>query len=851
MTKVDIAGTTFYEKINLTKLNYIINTLSQYDKIIKEEEKLMRIKDYSVEVILSKIKETVCVPSIFEDTEFAYLPVTYRKGKFSNGIGRWYCNKSIGIQMLTTSVRSTICDGIWKDIDQVNSHPTILKNLFEKIGESSPLLNKYVDDREKVLEKIMKENKCTRDQAKNRVIEVINGSECKGGFLEAFKDEIMPFIQKVIELGEYAKIYNSIIESGAKNPIGKAIAQILQVIENDMLECYEDYSMEKGLIPKYNDGYETSLIFDGFQLLDNDEIDDDFLEECRVYALEKTGYDVELKVKPFQNSLALPEDYADRGDDEVGLVIDKFVNGVDDYMAKNKAFIIKCLGDKGAHASLSALCKNMIKDALVYDDDIDMWFHCDTNNIWTKRKGPIVIQSFIKKVLNSLFLKMGEIIKKSIKPEMDEEDVSAIQKRVKCAQDIALKLLNASYIKHITDLCKIDFAKNCFYEKKIDSFGHLFAFSDKVFDCRTKEMRKIKPSDYIMNNTQYKFPNEMNTEAKLTLENYYKTIYPDPDVCDYMWDSDSLLLNGERIFQTFMIHSGSGCNSKSTKFVVIKKMLGDYFIQMNPETFTKAPKGANATSELYLAKGRRMVFFNEPESDADNKLQVGLMKTLADGFKANLKTRGLYKDATEFPIFFRVEGACNNKPPLSSVDGGAGRRVRVVDWVTKFVENPDPNNPHQAKLDNEMVSKLCTDTIRDTYILMLIDRFKTVSSLAKFENIPKKIIDDSIDYITDSNTVLGFIMDKFIITGDDTNRMSSSDLIGRFKKATGSRMEPGKFKTDMLGISGITFKKSSGQYFCGLLYKPPDEVKDVPDDDDDDVKKPKPTFVKDEDDHTN
>ena len=43
---------------------------------------------------------------------------------------------------------------------------------------------------------------------------------------------------------------------------------------------------------------------------------------------------------------------------------------------------------------------------------------------------------------------------------------------------------------------------------------------------------------------------------------------------------------------------------------------------------------------------------------------------MADGYKGTLKARGLFAEMFEFPIFFRVEGACNNKPTLSSVDGG-------------------------------------------------------------------------------------------------------------------------------------------------------------------------------------
>ncbi len=72
--------------------------------------------------------------------------------------------------------------------------------------------------------------------------------------------------------------------------------------------------------------------------------------------------------------------------------------------------------------------------------------------------------------------------------------------------------------------------------------------------------------------------------------------------------------------------------------------------------------------------------------------------------KGTLKARGLYADMIEFPIFFRVEGACNNKPTLSSVDGGMGRRVRIVDYPVKleFIDEPDVNNRNQALFNPEM-----------------------------------------------------------------------------------------------------------------------------------------------------
>ncbi len=73
-------------------------------------------------------------------------------------------------------------------------------------------------------------------------------------------------------------------------------------------------------------------------------------------------------------------------------------------------------------------------------------------------------------------------------------------------------------------------------------------------------------------------------------------------------------------------------------------------------------------------------------------------KEMADVQTDTLKARGLYAEMMDFPIFFLVEGCCNNKPTLSSTDGGISRRVGIIHYPVQFLENPDPNNEHEALL---------------------------------------------------------------------------------------------------------------------------------------------------------
>ena len=91
---------------------------------------------------------------------------------------------------------------------------------------------------------------------------------------------------------------------------------------------------------------------------------------------------------------------------------------------------------------------------------------------------------------------------------------------------ISTKLHNISFLESVSKMATIDFNHPKFYETKIDSYGNLFAFRNKVLDCKTCEVRPIKPTDYIMNNTEYDYPEYIDEDLKEVIESYYKTIYP-------------------------------------------------------------------------------------------------------------------------------------------------------------------------------------------------------------------------------------------------------------------------------------------------------------------------------------
>ena len=189
----------FCEVINVNKLNYILANQRHFDEIFTTERNNAKIKpkehkyQYNIFAILQKlVSNCIKIPN----SEYAYIIVSYKKGSGTK-VGRWYVNKSIGLQSVLNCVRHTICDDKWLDIDQVNSHPSLLKQLFDKYNLTSKVLNKLIYNREEFLQSIMDEKKISRSDAKTLIIAVINGGSChKSKIAEDFKTKIKPSIRK-------------------------------------------------------------------------------------------------------------------------------------------------------------------------------------------------------------------------------------------------------------------------------------------------------------------------------------------------------------------------------------------------------------------------------------------------------------------------------------------------------------------------------------------------------------------------------------------------------------------------------------------------------------------------------
>jgi hypothetical protein len=179
---------------------------------------------------------------------------------------------------------------------------------------------------------------------------------------KALANEVKPAIDLINNLSQYSSIAEYVNQTykDDKNICGKNISRILQVIENNSLEFYIDYFQSKGLI----ENNQVALIFDSIHLLKNDIGNQEFLNDCRHIVFDKTGYDIELKAKPFDNALSLLDNYAECDDDLPSLINQCNVN-LNDFIDRNNKVIDNAINEHGSHITVSNVAKSLLKDTIV------------------------------------------------------------------------------------------------------------------------------------------------------------------------------------------------------------------------------------------------------------------------------------------------------------------------------------------------------------------------------------------------------------------------------------------------------------------------------------------------------
>ena len=150
----------------------------------------------------------------------------------------------------------------------------------------------------------------------------------------------------------------------------------------------------------------------------------------------------------------------------------------------------------------------------------------------------------------------------------------------------------------------------------------------------------------------------------------------------------------------FIVFEGFGGNGKSLFFSLVESILKELKVIANVQIIMgKNTSDANdASPELHRCMGRLLVATQEP--DSTHLFNTSICKTMASSDK--LTSSELYNNSMEFQFNALLIINCNTRPHFKDAGRGMSRRLLLLLWPYSYVDNPNPDLPHQKKLNSDL-----------------------------------------------------------------------------------------------------------------------------------------------------
>lgn len=201
--------------------------------------------------------------------------------------------------------------------------------------------------------------------------------------------------------------------------------------------------------------------------------------------------------------------------------------------------------------------------------------------------------------------------------------------------------------------------------------------SNGVVDLRTGGLRPHSPAELHTKLVPLEY--DLESPAPVFRRFLGEVFDGDRDLTTFVQRFAGYSLTGDQREQLFIFGHGAGSNGKSTLFTALRRVSGDYAIQLDPAILTAAPHEQHPTG-LSDLRGARLV--TTIETDAGKRLAEALVKQLTGGDA--IRARRMRCDYFEFWPTHHIWFAANHLPAIRGTDLGIWRRIALVPFDMTF-----------------------------------------------------------------------------------------------------------------------------------------------------------------------
>ena len=384
-------------------------------------------------------------------------------------------------------------------------------------------------------------------------------------------------------------------------------------------------------------------------------------------------------------------------------------------------------------------------------------------------------------------------------PVTDAESEEQKKKRMNADKlsKMALKLKKTAWKQNIMrECCEVFFDKD--FMNLLDTNTELLCFKNGVLDIEKKIFREGRPDDYLSLCTHTDYtpidnanPDHLRLQSEIIT--FMQQLFPNPNVNKYMWQHLASVLRGDNRNQTFNIYTGLGRNGKSKLVELMSLVLGNYKGSVPLALITQKRGSIGGVSpEIAQLKGLRYAVMQEPSKAT--KLNEGIMKELTGGDP--IQGRALFKDTVTFVPQFSLAVCTNHLFDITSSDDGTWRRIRVCDFISRFVDDPseDPED-HEFKVDRNIDKKF--KEWAPIFTAMLVEKLFETNGMV--EDCPE-VMASSQNYKAQQDYFTGFMKERIVKL--ESGRIRKTDVLHEFQEwyseLYGGKVPSGKELYDFL-----------------------------------------------------
>jgi P4 family phage/plasmid primase-like protien len=468
---------------------------------------------------------------------------------------------------------------------------------------------------------------------------------------------------------------------------------------------------------------------------------------------------------------------------------------------------------------------HMFKDKYVCSSITNKKWYVFCKHRWEKDEGQRLRLAISKDLFQLYSDKQNQYLADAQNYEPNDENHEKIQRKIKKIAEICIKLKKTNDKNNIMrEAMEIFFDKD--FIKNMDANPYLLCFTNGVFDFKTKEFRQGYPQDYVTKTTgipyiQYNY--KENKDIADQINNFMSQLFPQSGLCKYMWDHLASSLIGIKKEHAFNIYRGSGSNGKSMLVDLMSHALGDYKGSVPITLVTEKRNSIGGTSsEVIQLKGVRYAVMQEPSKDAI--INEGIMKELTGGDP--IQARALYSDSEIFIPQFTLAVCTNALFEIKSNDDGTWRRMKLVDFESKFRDEDEVYNDEPKFVfpkDKDLKEKL--PNFAPVFISMLIQIACETNGIVKD---CQEVVAASNKYRQSQDCITGFIIDRIVkdANGSIGKKILNDVFKEWFQMNYGNRKAPKLIELEEIMIKKFGNRNMKTNKWHGIKIKE-DEIDDT------------------------